>query len=184
MENEQQEYQSSLAPIVMGVIVLCCGIFSHKQATERIRAEEEAVEVTYSSRETIAKLEESLQETQDEVLRLQEELEHSKYYEDYQVTVTAYTLAPDETTGDGRPAVYDEEPKVGWTIAVSRDLIHLLGKRVYIEGVGVRRANDLMNERYTQRIDVLVPTKEYARKFGVKKDVRISALFDPEEAGS
>ena len=62
-----------------------------------------------------------------------------------------------------------ESPVPGWTIAVSRDLAGWLGKRVYIEGIGVRRVNDLMNSRYSQRIDILKPTVADAREWGVKE---------------
>lgn len=70
--------------------------------------------------------------------------------------VTAYTASRSETDSDpGRTAIM-ERPVPGWTCAVSRDLAHWLGGRVWIEGVGVRRVNDLMHGRFRQRVDVLV----------------------------
>lgn len=70
--------------------------------------------------------------------------------------ITAYTSSPAETDSTpGRTAIM-EKPIPGWTCAVSRDLAHWLGGRVWIEGVGVRRVNDLMNERFKRRVDVLV----------------------------
>lgn len=83
-------------------------------------------------------------------------------------TVTAYTARPCETNDDPMHTATMKKPKAGWTCAVSRDLIHWLGGRVYIEGLGVRRVNDLMNERFAQRIDVFCGTVREAKRFGVK----------------
>ncbi len=70
--------------------------------------------------------------------------------------VTAYTASRRETDNDPEHTATMERPVPGWTCAVSRDLSHWLGGRVWIEGVGVRRVNDLMNGRFRQRVDVLV----------------------------
>lgn len=82
--------------------------------------------------------------------------------------VTAYTNAPGETDGDPENTAIMEKPVAGWTCAVSRDLMHWLGGRVYIEGMGVRRVNDLMNERFSERVDVFIGTVKEARAFGVQ----------------
>lgn len=89
-----------------------------------------------------------------------------KFYEN--VTVTAYTNARDETNKDEYTALM-EKPVSGWTCAVSRDLMKYLGMKVYIEGHGMRYVNDLMNKRYTNRIDVYVGTKQQARNIGKTK---------------
>jgi 3D (Asp-Asp-Asp) domain-containing protein len=44
-----------------------------------------------------------------------------------------------------------------------------LGKRVYIKGIGVRRVNDLMNGRYTKRIDILMDNLKEAKSFNNRK---------------
>lgn len=70
--------------------------------------------------------------------------------------VSAYTASRRETDADpGRTATM-ERPIPGWTCAVSRDLAHWLGGRVWIEGVGVRKVNDLMHSRHKRQVDVLV----------------------------
>ncbi|MBW2675716.1 MAG: 3D domain-containing protein [Deltaproteobacteria bacterium] len=84
-----------------------------------------------------------------------------------QATVTAYTARRCETNDGPIHTATMEKPKAGWTCAVSRDLMHWLGGRVYVEGVGVRRVNDLMNDRYTERIDVFCGTVRDAKTFGV-----------------
>ena len=83
-------------------------------------------------------------------------------------TVTAYTARPCETNDDPMHTATMERPKAGWTCAVSRDLMHWLGGRVYIEGVGVRRVNDLMNERFARRVDIFCGTVKEARAFGTQ----------------
>jgi 3D (Asp-Asp-Asp) domain-containing protein len=81
------------------------------------------------------------------------------------LTVTAFTNRPQETNNCPRTATM-EQAVPGWTVAVSRDLIHWLGGRVYIEGVGVRRVNDLMNARHEQTLDLLVGTVGDAVEWG------------------
>jgi len=88
------------------------------------------------------------------------------------MTVTAYTASKDETDDTPYKTALMERPVSGWTCAVSRDLLRFLGDMVYIEGIGVRRVNDLMNERFEKRIDVFVGTKEQAREIG-KKERRV-----------
>lgn len=81
-------------------------------------------------------------------------------------TVTAYTNRPSETNDDPRHTATMEAPVVGGTCAVSRDLIHWLGGRIYIKGIGVRRVNDLMNARFSRSIDLYMGDLGAARQFG------------------
>lgn len=78
------------------------------------------------------------------------------------VTASAYT--PIECKGS--LAADGTACKVGQTCAVSRDLRHLLGKVIHIEGVGKRRVNDLMNKRWRRAIDVYMATTGAAKEFG------------------
>lgn len=81
-------------------------------------------------------------------------------------TVTAYTLDPDETDNDPSHAADMSKPVPGKTAAVSRDLIRLLGKKIYIPGHGVRVINDLAAKDITGTIDLLVGNKVEAGKVG------------------
>lgn len=83
-------------------------------------------------------------------------------------TVTAYSPSIEETDNTPNQTAIMESPVIGYTCAVSRDLKYLLGKRIYIEGLGVFMVNDLMNERYDKRVDLCMD-KENAIKFGVQK---------------
>ena len=84
-------------------------------------------------------------------------------------TITAYTAHKSETNNNPQLTAIMEKPIPGGTCAVSREFMHWLGSRIYIERIGVRRVNDLMNKRFTNRIDLCVPTKKDAKKFGKQK---------------
>jgi 3D (Asp-Asp-Asp) domain-containing protein len=83
--------------------------------------------------------------------------------------VTAYTARKKETNHDNTNTATMEKPKPGYTCAVSRDLLQWLGGTIYIEGLGVWKVNDLMNKRFTNRIDLCVGTVKYARELGLKE---------------
>lgn len=88
------------------------------------------------------------------------------------VTASAYTPHPSEggrIAADGRPAI------AGRTCAVSRDLKHLLGKWLHIEGVGKRLAHDTMAARHKRSVDVCMSRKEDAREFG-RRSVTVNVI--------
>ncbi|MFW6121249.1 MAG: 3D domain-containing protein [Petrotogales bacterium] len=93
------------------------------------------------------------------------------------LTITAYTAREQETNSNPEQTATMEKPVPGWTVAVSQDLKGWLGKRIYIEGLGVFKVNDLMNGRYTNRVDILKPTVAQANKFGKQK--REVVLVEP-----
>ena len=114
----------------------------------------------------------------DEIIILNTILYAYQIQNSYNVELTAYTARPQETNSDPGNTAIMERPIPGWTIAVSQDLKHLLGKRVYIPGFGVRRVNDLMNVRYSKRIDILVGCVSYARQIGLQETEMI--LIEPQ----
>ena len=82
------------------------------------------------------------------------------------VTASAYTPSKCE----GGPLAADGCRVVaGHSLAVSRDLKHLLGRWLHIEGVGWRLAHDTMAARHRMRVDVAVKDKHVAREFGRQK---------------
>lgn len=85
------------------------------------------------------------------------------------LTVTAYTATPEECNNDPFHTALMTRPSPGRTVAVSWDLMDWLGKEVYIEGIGVRKVEDLMHPRWTNRIDIMVPYVEDAQEFGVQE---------------
>lgn len=87
-----------------------------------------------------------------------------------EMTVTAYSLDKKQCNNDLENTATMVKPLPGITAAVSRDNLNLLGKKVYIEGHGVRKVTDVMNKRFKNRIDLLMSKKE-AKKFGVDKAV-------------
>lgn len=94
------------------------------------------------------------------------------------VTVTAYNPSTDQCDDDPLIAASMRKVRSG-TIAVSRDLFDqgwVFGRKVRIEGLGIFEINDLMNKRYTQRIDIFMWDESQARQFG-KKNIK-AALLD------
>ena len=93
------------------------------------------------------------------------------------VTVTFYTLSKSECDNTPYVNALGKRPIIGRDVAVSRDLIYLLGKYVYIEGFGVRKVTDLMNARFKNRVDILVGSKKQARRLGKIENVRMVVLI-------
>lgn len=93
------------------------------------------------------------------------------------VTVTAYNPTTDQCDSDPLIAASMRKVRSG-TIAVSRDLFDqgwVFGRKVRIEGIGIFEINDLMNKRFTQRIDIFMWDETQARQFG-KKNIKAALL--------
>ncbi len=84
------------------------------------------------------------------------------------ITITAYSICTSETDNTPNKTAIMEIPVSGYTCAVSRNLSYLLGNKIYINGIGVFKVNDLMNKRYNKRIDICMGKKE-AIQFGKKR---------------
>lgn len=85
------------------------------------------------------------------------------------MTVTAFTLSHKETGGRTQKTALMTKPIPGWSVAVSRDKIGMLGRKVYIDGIGVRRIDSLTSKKLKNTVDVLVGNKKEARKMGKSK---------------
>lgn len=86
------------------------------------------------------------------------------------VTVTAYNPLEDQCDADPYIAASMRKVRLG-TVAVSRDLFDqgwVFGKKIRIEGLGIFEINDLMNKRFTKRVDVFMWDESDAMKFGHK----------------
>lgn len=98
----------------------------------------------------------------------------------FYATLTAYT-AGFESTGKtpSHPAygitASGAKVKENYTIAVDPDVIPL-GSLVYIEGLGIRKAEDVGSAIKGKKIDVYIPDLEEALEFGVKKNVKVHVL--------
>ncbi|BCJ86854.1 3D domain-containing protein [Effusibacillus dendaii] len=97
--------------------------------------------------------------------------------------LTAYTAGP-ESTGKypGHPGYgitsTGTRATEGRTIAVDPHVIPY-GTKVYIEGVGIRTAEDTGGAINGNRIDVYMEDLGQALRFGVKKNVRVYVLSSP-----
>lgn len=81
------------------------------------------------------------------------------------LTITAYT--PLDGGGHGIGAM-GHEVRPGLTCAVSRDLRHLLGREIHIDGVGWRFAQDLAAPGVRGTVDLCVGDEREAREWGRK----------------
>lgn len=95
------------------------------------------------------------------------------------ITVTAYSPRKIET--DSTPYVTASMERVSHgSVAVSRDLFAegwVFGSRVYIEGYGIYRINDLMNGRFTNAIDIFFWDTKKAKYFG-RKELTVALIRD------
>ena len=101
-------------------------------------------------------------------------------------TLTAYTAGPESTGKTPSHPAYGitksgSKAEEGRTIAVDPNLIPL-GSLVLIEGIGIRRAEDTGSAIKGPRIDVFMNDLEEALKFGVKKNVKVYVLEQPDHA--
>lgn len=119
-----------------------------------------------------------LLKAQDEILVLKSIIAAYRHANTRQLRLSAYTASPEEGNNDEENTAIMQAPKPGWTVAVSPDLRGWLGKRVYIDGYGVRLVNDLMNPRYRKSIDILVEDVQQALEIGVREPVEV-ILVEP-----
>ena len=94
------------------------------------------------------------------------------------IRVTGYTACVEECDDDPQVTASMRRVRPGKTVAVSRDLYKqgwTFGKRVWVEGYGEKEITDLMNERFTKRVDLLVASKKVAN--GINAD-RQAVLLD------
>jgi len=136
----------------------------------------------YDSKYHIEKLQTEIIKCKIEYNKYKQQLESIKekntkrtFYKN--ITITAYSPSVEETNEDPENTALMEPPIIGYTCAVSRDLKHMLGKRIYIYGVGVFKVNDLMNKRYEKRIDICT-NKSSAIEFGIQERDVVMIDFD------
>jgi 3D (Asp-Asp-Asp) domain-containing protein len=95
-------------------------------------------------------------------------------------TLTAYTAGFESTGKTPSHPAYGitssgTKVKANHTIAVDPNVIPM-GSLVYIEGIGLRQAEDTGSAIKGARIDVYIPDLEQALDFGVKKNVTVYVL--------
>lgn len=84
------------------------------------------------------------------------------------ITVTASAYTPSRCEG-GPMAADGCRVVANHSVAVSRDLRHLLGRWLHIEGVGWRKAHDLMAARHKMSVDVAMQDRKAALEYGRQK---------------
>lgn len=115
--------------------------------------------------------EKRLQDIYEEVVIIREMVEKDCQY----VDISAYHPRSKGINSDSNPyrTATMTKPIPGWTCAISDELFNLgwLGKTIYIDGVGIRKANDRMGKSIAgKQIDLCMPNLQAALKFGKRKD--------------
>ena len=92
------------------------------------------------------------------------------------VTLTGYHPWSNGINSDGYPQTTATMtvPIAGWTCAISSELVNKgwLGKKIYIEGIGVFKAEDRMSCNLSGlRIDLCLGSLQQALNFGKKKNI-------------
>lgn len=75
------------------------------------------------------------------------------------VTVTTYNSVPEQTDNTPKTTAFNKKVGPG-TIAISRDLFlrgWTPGEKLWLEGLGVYKISDIMNKRFTHRVDIWIP---------------------------
>jgi hypothetical protein len=115
-------------------------------------------------------------------------IDHKSYSYDKSIKITFYSPKLKGINSDRNPnkTALMKKPISGWTCAISRDLMNRgwLGKKIYIDGVGMRYASDLMARTYkgkkiTNQIDLCVgknDVRKQAKKLG--KNIRFVCVID------
>ena len=128
-----------------------------------------AIDSTQNNAIQIQNLKKEVYHLREENKAITEYAENLQKRFSFKVEASAYTPRKEECNDDIENTAIMVKPKPGYHIAVSPDLLWMLGKKVYIKGYGVRMVSDLMNERFTNKIDIMFGKVSEAREFGVKE---------------
>jgi len=158
------KYQSKL---IIGLSILSALIVNHIIIIKQIKTEK-------FNQITIAKQASTIRQ-QEEIIKNLESILNKKLTRF--LTITAYTPTKRETDSDPLITASMTKVKLG-TVAVSRDLFDdgwVFGRKVYIDTIGILTINDLMNSRYSERIDIFMWKEKNAKEFG-KKKLKVSLI--------
>lgn len=141
------------------------------------------VHVVFEKMETVSAYKATIETQNAEIKDLHVEIKNLEMQitrtAEVKVTVYAPELRGINSDSDHSRTAIMDKPVPGWTCAISRDLVGAgwLGKKIWIKGIGIRYASDIMAESYNGRkiekqIDICVG-KEYikteAKKIGDNK---------------
>lgn len=141
--------------------------------SEHSRAEFVGMEGVSENSRIIAELQKSIDITEKRVNEALEQAECPMMTVMFvPVVVTAYNPVASQTDSTPKITASNKRAKPG-IVALSRDLEKefdfKFGDTVVIEGIGCFVFEDRMNKRWTRRVDILMTSRENARKFGVQR---------------
>ena len=166
---------------ILMFLVLLCYISTVYVFNNRLNVvEEEYNKLTTEYEQVIQDLETDVEESEITLIKTRKKAKKSRHY---RVKISYYVPSAGgiNSSGNRKKTAIGERPVPGKTLAVSRDLKHLLRKRIHIPGRGVFYANDLMAKRnpYTgklirRQIDICVRRLRDVPKQGVFKNIPIA----------
>lgn len=121
--------------------------------------ERQAKEVSQHNREITEKALE-LRELRKELAL---EKERHRQMVSLKLRVTAYTPTKEECDSTPKVTALNRKSRPGYSAAAGTDCRHLLGKKVYVSGLGVYHVTDV---KPGKGLDLMVGTKKEAKKIG------------------
>ncbi len=178
-----------LLVITMGLVKHICDMTTDMRSREMVitklttnlQEEEKKTEfcsgevqsLTKQNQELLNRNDSVVEESKQTIKNIKNSLKDNK---GIKVTATMYTPSKNECDGDPMVTASGARSTPATTLAVSRDLSHLKGWAVYVIGeVNGKKVNevmvvqDVMNERYSKRIDIMTNSTKFANNFGVRK---------------
>lgn len=129
---------------------------------------EEELSLVELQQEEINKLDILLSEQEDEIIKLknQQKTNRQTFVGNFNLSFYSKEQFPNSKTATG------VTPQAGVTVAVDPNIIPL-GTKLYIEGLGVRIAQDTGGAIKGNKMDVFVNTTSEALQLGVKKNMKV-----------
>lgn len=165
--------------LVLSLIALTSVFFAVQFNKEHVRNKMNALTIL-SAHQEIQELKRSLSlyESKEHYLRsiIKSKEKKLNTFLKANVILTGYHPWSNGINSDGYPqeTATMTMPVPGWTCAISSELVEKgwLGKKIYIEGIGVFKAEDRMNSSLNGlRIDLCMGSLEKALNFGKKKNI-------------
>ena len=149
------------------MLVFMCGFYyQQSQKVESLQPYVQASQVNYAYAQHYKRVAEERQLIIDKYMAERIQI----------VDISFYTRSVRETDDTPNQTSIITFARPFFTVAVSHDLKWMLGHYIYIYGRGVFYVEDLMNERYTKRLDILVYSTDDIPDAGVLRNREVVVL--------
>jgi hypothetical protein len=157
------------------ILIILTGLFTNKLYNRN-----KIIEMQYMK---IDNLEYEIEDLVKHITMLEREITRTS---EVKITFYAPKLKGINSDSDHTKTATMQEPIPGWTCAISRDLVDAgwLGRKIWIKGLGIRYASDIMADSYNgnpirKQIDICVGkkyVKSEAKKLGNNINILATAL--------